>query len=85
MKRRFTNSERVAGERAVRDMSRKAQTLYSETDPLVVYEYDADEEDEEKRYAYSGCFGEDENLTFDELQDIFEELSDLISEEEGAQ
>ena len=74
--KKFTNSEKVAGELAVRRMSQKAREFYNGTDPLAVYEYDADNG---KRYAYSGAIGEDEDLTFEELQEVFE---NLLGEEE---
>lgn len=60
MKRRYTNTEKVAGEQAVRKMSEKAQEFYSQTDPLNVYEYDSDGT---KKYAYTGVF-EADGLSF---------------------
>ena len=46
--RKFTNSQKVAGEMAVRGLSDKAAEFYSGADPLDVFEY---EEDGKKLYA----------------------------------
>lgn len=69
--RNFTNSQKVAGEMAVRSLSDKAAEFYSGADPLDVFEY---EEDGAKLYAYSGAFGERDGLTFEELEREFEEM-----------
>ena len=70
------NAEKVAGELAVRNLSRKAKDFYYGTSPLTVCEY---ETDNGKRYSYSGAIGEDEDLTFEELEETFE---NLLGEEE---
>lgn len=69
--RKFNNSEKVAGEMAVRSLSDKAAEFYNGADPLDVFEY---EEDGAKLYAYSGAFGERDGLTFEELEKEFEEM-----------
>lgn len=76
--RKFTISEKRAGEMAVRKMSDKAQNFYSGTDPLNVYEY---EQDEKALYAYDGCLGETSGMTFEELEKEFESLQDEIDAE----
>ena len=80
--RKFNNSEKVAGEMAVRSLSNKAAEFYNGSDPLDVFEY---EEDGAKLYAYSGAFGERDGLTFEELERDFEEMQeelDAFEEEE---
>ena len=81
--RKFTNSQKVAGEMAVRGLSDKAAEFYNGADPLDVFEY---EEDGSKLYAYSGAFGERDGLTFEELERDFEEMQaefDTLEDEEG--
>lgn len=72
--RRFTVSEKRAGEMAVRSMNSKAQEFYDWTDPLNVYEYtDVDENDEDiTLYAISGSLGDHQGMMFDELEKLFE-------------
>lgn len=80
--KKFTNSQKVAGEMAVRSLSDKASEFYSGADPLDVFEY---EEDGAKLYAYSGAFGERDGMTFEELERDFEEMQeelDAFEEEE---
>lgn len=80
--RKFNNSEKVAGEMAIRSLSDKAAEFYSGADPLDVFEY---EEDGKKLYAYSGAFGERDGMTFEELERDFEEMQeefDAFEEEE---
>ena len=69
--KKFTNSQKVAGEMAVRSLSDKASEFYNGAEPLDVFEY---EEDGAKLYAYSGAFGERDGLTFEELERDFEEM-----------
>lgn len=71
--RKFNNSEKLAGEMAIRSLSNKAAEFYNGTDPLDVFEY---EEDGNKLYAYSGAFGERDGMTFEELERAFEEMQD---------
>ena len=73
--RKFNNSEKVAGEMAVRGLSDKAQEFYSGADPLDVFEY---EEDGAKLYAYSGAFGERDGLTIEERERDFEEMQEEL-------
>lgn len=77
--KKFTNSQKVAGEMAVRSLSDKASEFYSGADPLDVFEY---EEDGAKLYAYSGAFGERDGLTFEELEKDFEEMQDEFNFED---
>lgn len=78
--RRFTMSEKRAGEMAVRGMSDKAQEFYNGADPLSVYEYDDEGENEEpaKMYAIGGCLGDKDGMTFEELEELFISLQDEI-------
>lgn len=70
---KFTNRMKVNGELAARSMSSKAKEVYEGTDPFYIYEYEVDEE---KRYAYTGCLGEAEGLTFSELEEFLEDIAD---------
>jgi hypothetical protein len=63
--RKFTASEKINGELAIRKLSEKAQKFYSETDPLDVYE-------REGKYFVRGCIGDSDDLTIDELNELFE-------------
>lgn len=75
--KKFSNSQKLAGEMAVRGLSDKAAEFYNGADPLDVFEY---EEDGAKLYAYSGAFGERDGLTFEELERDFEEMQDEFDE-----
>lgn len=75
-----TQIMRVAGELAARKLSGKAFELYRNSDPCSIYEYE--NMDGEKRYAYSFGDAEEENLTFDELNETFESIYDEIGFEE---
>ena len=77
---KYTPAMKRAGEMAMRRMSEKAQKIYNETDPLYIYEY---EKDERVLYAAEGAFGEEEDMTFGELQDWLEDLCDEMAEEEA--
>ena len=70
---KFSNKQKVAGEIAVRGLSDKAFEFYSDITPIDVYEYD---KDGMKLYAYSGVFGDRDGMTFDELEQDFEEMAD---------
>lgn len=76
--RRFATGEKRAGEMAVRRMRDKAQKFYSETDPLAVYEYEDEDENEEpvKLCAIRGCIGDRDGMTFEQLEKLFEGLHD---------
>ena len=69
-----TNQNKVNGELAIRGMSYKAKKFYNESDPLEVYEYD--DESGNKLYACDGAFGYSEGLTFQELQNCFEDMQE---------
>lgn len=64
---------KINGEMAVRSLSDKARAVYNDTDPLAVYEY---EQDGTKLYAYTGALGEGEDLTFEQLNQMFEDVAD---------
>ena len=74
-----TSAQKAAGEMAVRGMSAKAQDFYSGTDPLAVYEYDTEDG---KRYDVTGCLGDSEGLTFEELEELFESWADELADDE---
>lgn len=78
--RRYTMSEKRAGEMAVRRMSEKAQEFYNGADPLSVYEYDDEDENEEpvKMYAIGGFLGDKDRMTLEELEELFISLQDEI-------
>lgn len=67
---KFTNTEKSRGELAIRRMGEKAQTVYSETDPVTVAEYS---NGEETLYfvdiAGNSCGG----LTFEEAEQFLED------------
>lgn len=71
-KKKFTIYDKKRGEEAVDKLSRKASNFYYGTYKLIVYGY---ETSEGIRYAYDGCGMYKDNLTFDELQNDFEELN----------
>ena len=82
--RKFTMSEKRNGEMAMRSLSELAWEFYSNTDPLDVIEVlveskDEDSEDE-KRYYVRGAY-EWDNLTFEELEEHFENIQRDILEE----
>lgn len=54
---------------ACRRLSEKADQFLHSTSPLDVYEY---ETEEGTRYAYNGCIGTKEDMTFEELEEEFE-------------
>lgn len=87
--RKFTASEKTNGELAVRSLSEKAQKFCSDTDPLEVYErliYPAELENEivtyEKRYHVRGCLGNFDDMTLDELNELFEDFANEFAEDE---
>lgn len=71
--RKFNNKQKVAGEMAMKGLSDKAFEFYSDITPLDVFKY---ERDGMKLYAYSGVFGDRENMSFGELEQDFEEMAD---------
>lgn len=77
--KKFNNSQKLAGEMAIRSLSDKAAEFYNGTDPLDVFEY---EEDGAKLYAYTGAFGERDGMTFEELERDFEEMQEELEDEE---
>lgn len=73
--KKFNNSQKLAGEMAVRSLIGKAAEFYSGADPLDVFEY---EEDGKKLYAYSGAIGERDGMTFEELERDFEKMQEEL-------
>lgn len=76
--KKFNNSEKLAGEMAIRSLSDKAAEFYNGADPLDVFEY---EKDGAKLYAYTGAFGERDGMTFEELESDFEEMYKMSFED----
>ena len=68
--RRFTVTEKENGELACRNLSEKAKEVYNGT-ALDVYEYI---NNGNKVYAYTGCYGNEYDLSFEELQENLEGL-----------
>ena len=71
--KKFTEKEKNKGELSARGLSKKAYKLYSETNPMAIYEY---EKDGNILYAYDSCFGGNENLTFEELDKELTEIAE---------
>lgn len=93
MKKKFTVGESLAGELAVRSLSEKAQEFYHGSDPLTVYErtvhlqdengeflYDENDWAVEQKVYFTRGIVEADNITFDELQSLFEEYQDINDE-----
>ena len=76
--KKFNNSQKLAGEMAIRSLSDKAAEFYNGADPLDVFEY---EEDGAKLYAYTGAFGERDGMTFEELESDFEGMYKMSFED----
>ena len=86
--RKFTRNEMINGEMAVDNLSEKAQKFYHETSPLDVYErliYPDELENEivtyEKRYYVRGCVGSFDDMTLDELDELFTDFSNEFAED----
>lgn len=62
--------QKANGELAVRQLSEKAYEVYSETDPFEVYKVDDDS------FSIRGAFGDLDNLTFKELEEMLESYYD---------
>ena len=75
----YTTTQKVNAELSLRSLSDKADNLYRLTDPLDVYEI---ETEEGPRYDVTGCIGNYNNLTFEELQELFESEADGIEFDE---
>lgn len=69
--------EASAGRLAANKLSEKAFDFYKRLKPFILYEYKTLDG---VRYAYEGCIGEQQNLTFEELEGAFEELHRLLME-----
>lgn len=70
----YTSKMAFAGAAAAQKLSVTAYAYYKTLKPFFLYEYDTPDG---KRYAYSGVIGDRDNLTFDGLQYILEELARL--------
>lgn len=65
---KYTNRMKTNGEIATLDLNSGAYKFYCDTD-IKVYEYDTENG---KRYAYTMAGETTKNLTFEELETIFE-------------
>ena len=73
----YTSKQAFAGRAAAERLSPAAYAYYKTLKPFFLYEY---ETPDGIRYAYTGIIGEQNNLTFDGLQYILEELHRLLTE-----
>lgn len=73
----YTSKQAFAGRAAAERLSPAAYAYYKTLKPFYLYEY---ETPDGIRYAYTGIIGDRDNLTFDGLQYIFEELHRLLTE-----
>ena len=73
----FTSKQAFAGQKAADQLNPVAFAYYKSLFPFWLYEYSTPDG---IRYAYTGIIGEKNNLTFDGLQYIFEELARLTAE-----
>lgn len=71
----YTSKMAFNGTAAARRLSPAAYAFYKTLNPFYLYEY---ETPDGIRYAYTGMIGYREDLTFENLQNIFEELSRLL-------
>lgn len=65
--KKLTQEMKKAGARAMKDLSDKAYTVYSNTDPLDVYKTD-------DTFSIRGCLGDIDGMTFAELESMLESL-----------
>jgi len=73
----YTSKQAFAGRAAAERLSPAAYAYYKTLKPFYLYEY---ETPDGIRYAYTGIIGDCDNLTFDGLQYILEELHRLLTE-----
>lgn len=73
----YTSKQAFAGRAAAERLSPAAYAYYKTLKPFYLYEY---ETPGGIRYAYTGIIGDRDNLTFDGLQYILEELHRLLTE-----
>ena len=71
---KFTTKQRISGELACQNLSNKAFNFYIDTEPLTVYQYE--DNNGKTLYAYCGAIGDRQDMTFEELNECFEELAD---------
>jgi hypothetical protein len=75
---RYTIAMKARGEMAMRMASEEAWEFYLDTDPLEVYEYE--DADGRKLYSYEGGgLPKREGLTFEELEEEFEEMYEVMN------
>lgn len=73
----YTSKQAFAGRKAAERLSPAAYAYYKTLKPFFLYEY---ETPDGIRYAYAGIIGDRDNLTFDGLQYILEELNRLLNQ-----
>lgn len=75
---RYTIAMKARGEMAMRMASEEAWEFYLDTDPLEVYEYE--DANGRKLYSYEcGGLASREGLTFEELEEEFEEMYEVMN------
>lgn len=76
----YSVEEKRNGELAVRGLSEKAQTYYSDNEVglVEVAGYKTGYEDGERRYAITGEGRDDEWMTLKEVEEYFEEMYDEL-------
>ena len=75
--KKFTQSQKIKGELACRELSEKAFDFLTVSDPLSVYEIEAADK---KSYSIRGIITAD-NLTFAELDSLLTEYATECEEE----
>lgn len=78
--KKYTSTEITNGELAARRMSEKARRFYNGTDYYAIREVETDDGIRYDVTTYDGIFLE--NATFEEMQEMFEELQNESDEDE---
>ena len=72
----YTSKQELAGRKAAERLSPAAYAYYKTLHPFYLYEY---ETENGIRYGYIGIIGDKDNLTFEGVQYILEELARLTT------
>lgn len=67
--KKFTKKEKINGELATRYLNPKAFEIYSNSDPVTVWEY---EKEDQTFYAIDFCGAFEDNMSFEELEKFIE-------------
>lgn len=79
--KKYTSAEITNGELAARKMSEKARRFYTDTDYYAIREVETDDGIRYDVTTYDGVFLE--NVSFEDMQKMFEEMQDESDEDEG--